>query len=188
MVAGVGSSLPNSIFHMSAVDLAIATLINTVFVAFNMYDVGADLWTLQDLPSRIHFLRSFLEFRANAPIVLHFLAFILLCVPFVVFKLFKEDVLGLIGGDCRFREIHLVGVLNLGCIVGVLVVTGLWIIPFQNEFIDPIGTTDSVRLEMFRTLFKIHVGQLLFNIFGILLPFFRWSAIDKAERKWNKVL
>jgi hypothetical protein len=169
-------------FQMTSEELAIATLINTLFVGFNMFDVGADLYAMQDLPAKIGFLREFTHFRNIAPVISHFIVLIVLCVPFVLYKLVREDVQGTLRGERKYREAHLVGVLNFGCIVGIIILTVIYFRPFTLKFTDRVGTSNKEAMEMVPTLLYIHVGQLLFNIFGIFIPFFRWYAVKRLEK------
>jgi hypothetical protein len=172
-------------FVMTVVELVIATIINTLFIGFSMYDVGSDLWAQHDLSTRLEFIKSFIRFRLEAPIVFPFIVFVVLCVPFVLYRLFKEDVLGIMNGDKRHFGVHVVGVVNLVCIVGILVLSVVWILPIQTEF-SSLDASEKASLEMFPVILRIHIGQLIFNIFGLFLPFWRWIAIEKLSSSKGK--
>ncbi len=145
-----------------------------------MYDVGSDLWAQQDLSQRLDFIKSFIRFRMEAPIVFPFIVFVVLCVPVVLYRLFKEDVMGMIHGDQRHFGVHVVGIVNLVCILGILLLSAIWILPVQSVFAST-DTNVKTSLEMFPLILRIHVGQLLFNIFGLFLPFWRWIAIQRLS-------
>jgi hypothetical protein len=173
---GIVSSGP---FVMTIWELSLATVINALFIGFSMYDVGSDLWAQQDLEQRLEFIKSFVRFRLEAPIVFPFIAFVVLCVPFVLYRLFKEDIIGIMNQKHkRHFTVHIVGIVNLICIVGILILSLIWILPVQQRF-SSIDTSVPESLEMFPLILNIHIGQLLFNIFGLFLPFWRWYAIDK---------
>lgn len=99
-----------------------AFLFNTWFTTNCLIDCSVDLWVLsgETNPSRLAFLRMYLDWRNAAPIVTHIFMVLTLPLPMLVFSLTKEVLASFLGWRRAPLLRHVADVVQAVTLLGVI--------------------------------------------------------------------
>lgn len=181
---------------MTANFVGVASLLNGMFISFALLDLSMAIHVLglANWSDAASLFRAYLLFRHEAPIIAPMLLFLVLLLPFALYELITEDVIGLFTRPTH-RQRHLIGTLNLVGLVVAIALALLFVRPYEDASIAALtaasssggggskvaaaaGGDDAVGRSSVVAVFYVHVVNLSLNCAMSMLPFFKFSAAN----------
>lgn len=161
---------------VGAADVGIACIFNGFFWGASVIDLGADTFALRDWAARGQFLRTYYEFRHDNPIIGPVLGVLLLLLPFVLYAMFTEDVLGLWRRP-RHRGRHVWGSIGLFGIFAIVTFTLAVVRPAEDALLGLTAVAlTATGAGAASRLWALHAGVAAFNGVMVVQPFFKHAA------------
>jgi hypothetical protein len=149
------------------------------------------MWALRAWDERESFLRSYYAWRHDAPVINAIILVLVLLLPFVIYGMVVEDVMGLWRRPLH-RKRHLIGSVGLAALVGVVAYSIALQRPAEEALIAlpklvATGTATASlalaqSLEAGTRAYRFHVISALANAAMMLLPFFKHAAAAEGAR------
>jgi len=147
------------------------------------------MWALRAWDERESFLRLYYAWRHDAPVINAIILVLVLLLPFVIYGMVVEDVMGLWRRPLH-RKRHLIGSIGLAALVGVVAYSIALQRPAEEALIalPKLAATGKATASLAQSLeagtraYRFHVISALANAAMMLLPFFKHAAAAEGAK------
>lgn len=157
---------------MTAADLGVGMAINGFFMALSLADLSFCTWALHDLDQRRPALQAYYTWSAEQPIIGVLMLLLVLVLPFALYGMITEDVVGLCKRPAHVKR-HAYGTATLVGIVVIIAAIVTVMKPEQQRFVREGGDASF--------LWTLHVGHVLFNVLMTALAAGKFAASSATD-------
>lgn len=136
-----------------------------------------DAWAGADVGARGGALASYYAWRHASPYLGHFVLLLVLLLPFVLWQLVSEDVVGMVKRP-QYRRRHLWGCITLAGLTVIIALVVTAIKPAEDALVAAGGATPAAAAR----LWALHLVAFILNAGMAIIPLFKYAGAAAVAR------